>query len=253
MGTQTRILFYVAVVILTSAMTAAAQTSYQDLKKLELNSSEAMIPIPSGGALQGKGLDSWMNGLGPGGEAGVVRGFSSTTRTDDQKFFTLGSLYSGLIVQTGSPSMYEAAKGIADFREAPSQLRAPAGFFGYLSVLELMTKSRAATPAIAARMAAAIQGFVSDFAHSHGDVAYLNYQAGQWVTTLALAARAHDAGALNLPAANYFQEKFAAQHANAATLAVLKSLQDFAGKEKLGDADYVQIEKLAEQLRDQLG
>jgi len=245
-------IFCMAAGLLICSHRSAAQNTYKDLQKLELNSSQAIIPVPTGGALQGKGLDSWMNGLGPGGEAGVIRGFSGSTKTEEQKFFALGSLYTALLVQAGSSSTVEAGKAIGDFRQALTQLQAPSGFFGYLSELELMTKSRVANAAVAARMAGAIQGFVSDFVHSRGDTAFLNYRAGQWATTLALAAHAHDAAGLQLSAATYFQEKYATQHPSNQTLAALKGLAELGGKEKLDDADFVKIENLAEQLRDQL-
>jgi hypothetical protein len=235
------------------AIPSVAQVKLEELQGLKSKSTEAIIPLPSGGALQGKGLDAWMNGLGPGGQAGIVRGFSGGAKTQEQKFFALGGLYTALLVQARSVSTLEAADAINNFRQALSQLQAPAGFFSYLSELELMTKSHEAGPEVAGRIVGAIQGFLSEFVRSRGDAAYLNYQAGRWCTTLALAARARDAAGLQLGAASYFHERFAAQHAGETALAALKGLEDLARREKLSDADFAQIEKLAEQLRDQLG
>jgi len=229
-----------------------AQVKLEELQGLKPGSAEAIIPLPSGAALQGKGLDSWMSGLGPGGATGIVRGFSSGAKTQEQKFFALGGLFTALAVQARSSSTLDATQAIHEFRQALSQLQAPAGFFSYLSELELMVKSHEAGPELAGRLTGAMQGFLSEFVRSRGDAAFLSFQAGRWSTTLALAARGRDASGLQLTAAHYFREQFSSLHASEAVLAPLAGLEALAAGDKLSEADFVQIEKLAERLRDQL-
>jgi hypothetical protein len=234
-------------------LSANAQVTQQELERLKPASNEVILPVPSGPVLEGKGLNAWLEGMGPGGQPGAIRGFGGAKKTEGQKFFALGSLYTALLIQVRSASTLEAAGGVDTFRQALAKLNAPEGFFSYLSELELMIKSQAAGPEVAGRLAGAMQGFLADFVRSRGDVAYVHYQAGRWVTSLALAAKAQDAGGLQLSAAAYFRERLSGKETSEGARAALAELQNLADKQTLTDAEYARIEMLAQQLRAELG
>ena len=238
---------------LVPTLCARAQVTQQDLERLKPASSEVILPVPSGPVLEGKGLNAWLESMGPGGEHGTVRGFGGAKKTEGQKFFALGSLYTALLIQVRSASTLEAAGGVDTFRQALAKLNAPEGFFSYLSELELMIKSQVAGPEVAGRLAAAMQGFLADFVRSRGEAAYVHYQAGRWVTSLALAAKAQDAGGLQLSAAGYFRERLGGKETPEGARAALEELQKLADKQTLTDAEYARIEVLAQQLRAVLG
>ena len=232
---------------------ASAQVSQQDLERLKPTTSEVMLSVPSGTMLQGKGLGAWLDGMGPGGATGSVRGFGGGKKTEGQKFFTLGGLYTALLIQVRSSSTLDAAGGVDSFREALTKLNAPEGFFSYLSELELMIKSQVAGPEAAGRIAGAMQGFLADFVRSRGDAAYAHYQAGRWVTSLALAAKAQDASGLQLGAAAYFRERLGRADTPEGARQALEELEKLGGKPALTEAEYARIEVLAKKLRAELG
>ena len=236
--------------LLSCAPLVRAQVTSEEFQKLKPQSKQLILPLPSGAVLQGKGLDDWL--AGSGGRTRIIRGFGGSEKTEDQKFFALGGLYTSLLIQVHSPSTVDAAKGAEVFRQALVQLQAPEGFFSYLSELELMIKSQIAGPEMAGRFAGALQGFLVDFVRSRGESSYLNFQLGRWATTLALAARAQDSAGLQLSAASYFRERLAKAKTEKETLTTLEELEKMAGQQKLGADDFQKIENLAQRLRDQL-
>jgi len=230
-----------------------AQVTVDDLQNLKPQAKELMIPLPGGPVLRGDGLDDWLSGFGPGGERGVARGFAGSKKSDDQKFFNLGELYTSLLIQARSSSTMDAVAGLDSFRQALILLQAPPGFFSYLNQFELLLKSEAGGTETSGRFAAAMEGFLTDFVRSKGEGAYLKFQAGRWVTTMALAAHSHDVTGMQLSAASFFREHMASNNAQPAVVDTLKELERFASLKTLADADFSKIETLAQRLREQLG
>jgi len=230
-----------------------AQVSYDDLQKLKLQSQQLMIPQPSGAVLRGAGLDDWLAGFGPGGERGVSRGFAGGKKSNEQKFFDLGELYTSIVIQTHSASTLDIAAGLESFRQALIFLQAPEGFFSYLNQFELLVKSQAGGTEATDRFAAAMGGFLTDFVQSKGEAAYLRFEAGRWVTTMALAAHSHDVTGMQLSAASYFREHLAGANAPPGVVDALKELEKTASLKTLADADFAKVETLAQRLREQLG
>jgi len=233
--------------------TLRAQVTFDDLQKLKPQSEQLMIPLPTGTVLRGSGLDDWLGGFGPGGQQAAARGFAGSKKSDDQKFFTLGELYTSLLIQAHSASMLDAAAGLDSFRQALILLQAPQGFFSYLNEFELLIKSQAGGTDASGRFAAAMEGFLTDFVHGKGEAAYLKFQAGRWVTTMALAAHSHDVTGMQLSAASFFREHLAAANTQPGVVDTLKELEKIASLKTLADADFARIETLAQRLREQLG
>jgi hypothetical protein len=231
---------------------AGAQVKYEDMQKLQPKSTELILTLPSGEALKGQGLGEWLEGLGPGGEAGIARGFGAGKKNDNQKFFALGSLYASLCVKAASGSTLDAASAVEGFREALFQLKAPLGFDNYLSELELMIKSQQVSPAAATRLVGAIQVFLTEFARNRGESAMRHYQAGIWATNLMLTARARNESLLQIYAAIYFRDVFAKAGMQDSILKTLDELAALAARKELRPEDFEQIETLALRLRAQL-
>jgi hypothetical protein len=238
--------------LLLSGLRLRAQVSAEELQKLKPQGTQLMLPLPSGVVLRGEGLDEWLSGGGPRGQQTMVRGFGNSKKSDDQKFFSLGELYTSLVIQAHSASTLDAAAAVASFRQALVLLQAPEGFFSYLSEFELLVKSQAGGTETAGRFAAALQGFLMDFVRSKGEAAYLKFQAGRWVTTLALAAHSRDTTGMQLSAASFFRGRFAEANAQPGVVETLKDLEKMAGLTTLTGEDFSRIETLAQRLRNQL-
>lgn len=230
-----------------------AQVSFDDLQKLKPQPTQLMLPLPSGTVLRGAGLEDWLGGFGPGGQQAVARGFASSKKSADQKFFVLGELYTSLLIQAHSASTLDATAGLDSFRQALIHLQAPQGFFSYLSQFELLMKSQAGGTEAADRFAAGMEGFLMDFVRSKGDTAYLKFQAGRWVTTMALAAHSRDVTGMQLSAASFFREHLAAANAEPGVVDALKEIEKIAALKTLAETDFSRVETLAQRLRNQLG
>jgi hypothetical protein len=229
-----------------------AQISSEELQKLKPQGTQLMLPLPSGAVLRGEGLDEWLGGGGPSGQQAMMRGFGNSNKSEDQKFFSLGELYTSLVIQAHSASTLDAAAAVASLREALVLLHAPEGFFSYLSEFELSVKSQTGGTEAAGRFAAALQGFLIDFVRSKGEAAYLRFQAGRWVTTLALAAHSRDTTGMQLSAASFFRGRFAEANAESGVVEALKDLEKMAGLKTLTSEDFSRIETLAQRVRNQL-
>jgi hypothetical protein len=178
----------------------------------------------------------------------IAYGFAA--KSDEAKFFIIGSLYAEALAYLRSDNTDLAVKRLEAIEKELIALRAPNSLYNYISKTRNLIETNRYPGEILGEFLALLQPFCEDYAQSRGEDKLTLFRAGSWLVNLSLTAAAQDKAMLQQPAkVHYFTVEMKRLDAPKGVLDALDKITTIVEKKEVTDADLKEVLKLVKQIQ----
>jgi len=244
----------VVFVILTLGTTLGfSQEVFKLPKNLGTNSTENFNSAYFQSAIRsGKSLGALAKENTFAGNPATSFGFAA--KSEEAKFFIIGSLYSESLACLKSSDPDLAAKRMEAMQQEFINLLAPSSLFNYTSrTLNILKTKRYSTEA-QLEFLSLFQPFFEDYAKTKGEDKLTLFRAGSWMMDMGLAAAAGDKGMLKQPEKlGYFTREMKRMDAPQGVLDALDDIGKITVKKDITDKEAQEVLDLVKKIQTILG
>lgn len=186
------------------------------------------------------------------GDPAVSFGFAA--KSEEAKFFIIGSFYSEALayLKSGEPDL--AAKRLEAVEEEFINLRVPSSLYNYISKTCNILKTRRYTVEAQIEFLSLFQPFFEDYAKTKGEDKLTLFRAGSWLVDMSLTAAAGDKELLRQKGSlNYFSKEMKRMDAPKGVLDSLDEITKISEKKEITDRDAKEVLQLVKKIQTILG
>jgi hypothetical protein len=118
--------------------------------------------------------------------------FGFAAKSNEAKFFTIGTLFSETLAYFRSNDMSEAAKRLEIIQNELINLSAPGSLYNYVSRISSLMKRQDYSKEVVGELLSMLQPFLEDYSKTQGEDKLTLFRAGSWLTDMSLTASAGD-------------------------------------------------------------
>jgi hypothetical protein len=245
--------FIIALLMILSATAAFSA----DLPKLPQNlgtgSGEAFDSARFQSAIRSnKSLGALAKEHSTFGEQTTSYGFAA--KSEEAKFFIIGSLYSEALAYLKSGNSGEAAKRLEAIENEFINLNVPASLYNYINKTRNIIETKRYSPEAQAEFLSLFQPFYEDYAKSKSEDKLTLFRAGSWLMDMSLAAAGGDKDLIKQPGKlDYFIKEMKRMDAPKGVLDALDEISKVATKKEVTDKDAENVLKQVKKIQTVLG
>jgi hypothetical protein len=249
-GKQTVAVFMILIVWATIAFSAEP---LQPPQNLGTGSGETFDSARFQSAIRsGKSLGSLAKENSVFGEQASSYGFAA--KSEEAKFFIIGSLYSEALAYLKSGNADLAAKRLEAVESEFINLQVPSSLYNYISKTRNILETKRYTAEGQAEFLSLFQPFFEDYARTKGEDKLTLFRAGSWLTDMSLAAAGGDTALLRQQGKlNYFIKEMKRMDAPKGVIDALGEIVKVAGKKEITDKDAADVLKQVKKIQTALG
>jgi hypothetical protein len=182
------------------------------------------------------------------GEEAIAFGFAA--KSEEAKFFIIGSLYADALAHLRSGAADLAAKRLESIETELLALRAPSSLYNYISKMRNMIEQKRYDTEMIEEFMALFQPLWEDYTRSKGDDKLILFRAGSWLVDMSLIAGAQDTELLRQPVkAKYFTEAMKKLSAPKGVVEAFDQITQITEKQQIIDTDAKEVLKLVKQIQ----
>jgi hypothetical protein len=211
------------------------------------NSSRFQSGIKSGMNL---GIVAKENSLA--GDQATSFGFAE--KSEEAKFFLVGSLFSEVLAYLRGGNIEMAAKRLETIEREFINLQAPSSLYNYISRTRNFIELKEYSPETTGEFLSLFQPLFEDYARSRGSDMLTLFRAGSWLFDITLTAAAGDKLLLIQPERlGYFIKEMKRMDAPVGVMNALDEIDKIMGKKEIADKDIDDVLELVKKIQIILG
>jgi hypothetical protein len=186
------------------------------------------------------------------GEQTTSYGFAA--KSEEAKFFIIGSLYSEALayLKAGNPDM--AAKRLAAIENEFINMLVPSALYNYISKTRNIIETKRYSPEAQAEFLSLFQPFYEDYAKSKGENKFTLFRAGSWLMDMSLAAAGGEKDLLRQQGKlDYFIKEMKRMDAPKGAIEALDEIATISKAKEISDKDAEKVLKLVKKIQTILG
>jgi hypothetical protein len=188
----------------------------------------------------------------PLNEGDLTYGFAA--KSEEAKFFLVGSLYAESLAYLHSAAADEAAQRLRAIERQFITLNVPRSLYNYVSKMRNMVETKRYDTELAAELLSLFQPFFEDYAKEQSEDMLILFRAGLWLLDMTLTAEAGDLVLLRqTETLDYFTEQMRRMDAPRGVLSALEDISGIVSQESVSDRDVRQILKQVKRIQTILG
>ncbi len=185
---------------------------------------------------------------------GQSTSYGFAAKSEEAKFFIIGSLYSEALAYLKSGNSEEAAKRLEAIEHESINLHVPSSFYNYITKTHNIIQTKRYPADAQAEIISLFQPFFEDYAKSKGEDKLTLFRAGAWLMDMSLAAAGGDNNLLRQPGKlDYFIKEMKRMDAPKGVLDALNEISKVAGKKEITDKDAENVLKQVKKIQTVLG
>ncbi len=182
------------------------------------------------------------------GEEAIAFGFAA--KSEEAKFFIIGSLYADALAHLRSGAADLAAKRLESIETELLALQAPSSLYNYISKMRNMIERRHYDTKVLEEVLALFQPLWEDYTRGKGEDKLILFRAGSWLVDMSLIAGAQDTELLRQPVkAKYFTDAMKKLSAPKGVVEAFDLISQITEKQQIAEADAKEVLKLVKQIQ----
>ncbi|HAR45459.1 MAG: hypothetical protein A2X56_05515 [Nitrospirae bacterium GWC2_57_13] len=180
--------------------------------------------------------------------------FGFAAKSEEAKFFLIGSLYSEALAYVRGGKMDLAAKRLESIQSEFINIGVPSSLYNYISKMRQLIETKRHTEEALLDFLALFQPFFEDYAKSKSADKLTLFRAGSWLVDMGLASAGGDKELLRqTDKLTYFIAEMKRMDAPKGALEALDEIAGIAGKKEISDRDAKSVLKLVKKIQAVLG
>lgn len=180
--------------------------------------------------------------------------FGFAEKSEEAKFFLIGSLYSEAIAYVRSGDLKSAAERVKGIEQQFIILRVPRSLYNYTSRMRSILETGKYDAKAAGEMLSLLQPFIEDWARGLSEDKLTLFKTGLFLFDMSLAAAAGGIGLLRqAETLKYYTEEMERMDAPEGVMKSLESITKIVGKESISERDVQEVLKLVKRIQSVLG
>jgi hypothetical protein len=185
-------------------------------------------------------------------EDALAYGFAA--KSEEAKFFIIGSLYSETLAHLSSGQAVLAAERLAAIEREFITLKVPRSLYNYVSKMRNMIASGKYEPGLNAELLSLFQPFFEDYARGQSEDKLTLFRAGTWLLDMSLTAAAGDLELLHQEETlAHFTGEMRRMDAPQGVMRALEEITAIVKQEKVSERDVRSILRLVKRIQTILG
>jgi hypothetical protein len=187
---------------------------------------------------------------------GKATAFGFAAKSEEAKFFLIGSLYSEALAYLRSGDIALAADRLKAIETQFIAINVPSSLYNYISKTRNMLETKRYSAEVVGEFLSLFQPFFEDYAKGvgKGEDKLTLFRAGTWLVDMSLAAAAGDTNMLRQKAKlDYFNQEMKRMDAPKGVLDSLGEITKISGQKEIAERDAKQVLKLVKKIQSILG
>jgi len=224
------------------------QVNFQEDGKAYFNSAYSQTAIQSDESLSNLATTHTSIGEDP-----VSYGFAA--KSDEAKFFIIGTLYSEALAHLGSGNFSIAANRLEAVEKQFIVLQVPPSLYNYVSKTRNLIELKKYSIEALLDMLSLFQPFFEDYAKSQNQDKLILFRAGSWLVDMSLTAAANDKQLIKQGKRQlvYFIKEMKRMDAPKGVLKSLEKIDRIASKDEIDEKDVERVLKQVKKIQTILG
>jgi hypothetical protein len=253
-GRRISVITAVLSLIMFMAVTAFSQSAREIPKNIKSADAEVMFNSSAyqSGIRSGKNLDELAKANSYLDENAVSFGFAA--KSEEAKFFIIGTLYSETLAYLQSGRVDSAVKRLKSIEKEFINLNVPSPLYNLISKVSSMLSSKKYSAETGMDVLSLFQPFFEEYAKSSSEDKLALFRAGSWLMDYSLSAAADNRELLRQPGKlDYFIKEMKRMDAPKGVMTALNEIDDIAKKKEITDKDTKKVLRLVKKIQTILG
>jgi hypothetical protein len=239
-------------VFMASGAFSEEKPTIPNLKDLKVKGGDVIFDSSTfqSGIRSGKSLGTLAKEQSIVGEKATAFGFAA--KSEEAKFFLIGSLYSEVLAYLRSGDSQLAADRLKAIEKNFIELNVPSSLYNYLSRTRNLLETKRYSPEVVGEFLSLFQPFFEDYARGmgKGEDNLTLFRAGSWLMDMSLAAAGGDKNILKQSGKlDYFIKEMTRMDAPKGVLDALEEIAKVAAQKEITDKDAVNVLKQVKKIQ----